>query len=110
MLEISITGVGEAVRRLEQLEANAKRLDGEHEVAVDELFTPEFMGRYSSVLTFDALIKAGGFKVASREDFRAIPDDEWDLVVQRHTSFGSWRDMKKKAAEEYFRRELTSGL
>lgn len=43
------------------------------------------------------MIQANGFKVESEDDFKAIPDAEWDVFIHDNTSFGSWREMLEAA-------------
>jgi hypothetical protein len=105
-----IRGLDEAIRKLGRLQNNARALSGSHEMGASEFFTPAFMTRYTRVPTFDALIAAGGFRVASQADFDAIPDTERDRVVRSHTSFSSWREMQEKAAEEYASKQLMKGV
>ena len=68
------------------------------------------MRRYTKVVSFDALIDAGGFTVESQGDCDAISDVEWQNVVREHTSFSSWQDMLGKAAEEYASRKVMEGV
>ena len=51
----------------------------------------------SSFKSADEFFSASGFKAQSREDFAAIPDDEWDTFVDRNTSYGNWQDMLRAA-------------
>ncbi len=67
---------------------------------VKRLFSNTFLLKYSEVDTVDALIELGGFKVTSQDEFFAIPDDEWDAVINVHTEFASWQEMLMAAANE----------
>lgn len=104
-----IRGFDEVMARLDQLKRRAKEIDGEHAVPASELFTPEFMLRHSSLSTFDALIKAGGFAVARPEDFGAIPEDEWEKCVRMNTRFTSWAQMLDVAAGEWVAARIGTG-
>jgi hypothetical protein len=105
-----IRGLDEAMRSLKRMENNARRLEGRHEIKASDIFTPAFMRRYTKVISFEALIEAGGFQVDSQADFDAIPDAEWEKVVREHTSFASWREMQEKGAEEYASKRLMEGV
>lgn len=105
-----IRGLDEAMRKLKRLQDNAQALTGSHDVRSSELFTPAFMRRFTKVASFDALLEASGFTVESQADFEAIPDAEWEKVIQAHTSFSSWQQMQEKAGEEYAARKLSEGL
>ncbi len=67
---------------------------------VKRLFSSTFRLKYSEVDSVDALIELGGFNVTSQDEFFAIPDDEWDAVINMHTEFASWQEMLMAAANE----------
>ncbi len=67
---------------------------------VKRLFPSTFLLKYSEVDSVDALLELGGFNVTSQNEFFAIPDDEWDAVINMHTEFASWREMLIAAANE----------
>jgi len=101
---IEITGLDEIRRKLEKLQHRVANLNGP--VSFDDLFPPEFMRRYTDFLTMDDMIKASGHEVKTAADFEAIPDDEWDNLVNERTRFKDWSEMKNKAAGEYAERRL----
>lgn len=105
-----IHGLDEAMRQLNRLQGNAEALSGRHDIRSSEFFPPAFMRQYTKVASFDALLEASGFKVESQADFEAIPDAEWEKVIQAHTSFSSWRQMQEKAGVEYAERKLMEGV
>ena len=108
MFRFEIKGLDGVLMKLQRLKSNAQKLEGHHEIPVDDLFTPAFMGRNTKVASFGALVEAGGHRVESPADFRAIPDDAWERTVRAHTSFSSWREMQSAAAREYFAARLRS--
>ena len=71
-----------------------------------ELFNASFMGRYTDFGSFEAMIEAGGWGPPTAETFKAIPDAEWEVWVQKHTRFSSWEQMQKKAAQELLAKRL----
>lgn len=95
---------------LDKLIKNAKELESEREVRMDELFSPEFMRNCSSFTSFDEMVDSSGFKVESKEDFKAIPDDEWDDFISKNTSYKTWEQMQQEAGEDYTQRLLFKGL
>ena len=105
-----IRGLDEATRQLKRLEDNTRALSGRHDIRSSEFFPPAFMRRYTKFASFDALLEASGFKVESQADFEAIPEAEWEAVIQAHTSFSSWRQMEEKAGVEYAERKLMEGV
>jgi len=37
------------------------------------------------------MFQVSGFKIESVEDFKAIPESEWDAFVKKHTTYGGWQ-------------------
>jgi hypothetical protein len=105
-----IRGLDEAMRKLERLQRNTEQLDGPHDVSTSELFTPEFMQRYTKVTSWHALVEAAGFKIESQADFEAIPEAQWETVIRLHTQFSSLREMTERAGAEYFNKKLMEGV
>ena len=105
-----IRGLDEAMRKMKRLQDNTQALSGRHDIRSSEFCPPSFMRRFTKVASFDALLEASGFKVESQADFEAIPEAEWETVIQAHTSFSSWRQMQEKAGVEYAERKLMEGV
>ena len=106
MIKFEMKGMGTMKKRLREMERQARTLDGKHDVPFDELFSSSFMQKYTSHPNFGALLVAGGYDVNSKADFEAIPDDEWDVHISKHTRFSSWSEMQKKAALEWTSKKL----
>jgi hypothetical protein len=106
MIKIETRGLDEAVRKLEDLGRRAAQLEGTHEVPMREIFSNGFMSKYTDFSSFDELLDASGFKVATKEDFAAIPDDQWDAFIAARTRFSSWKEMKEKGGRDYSSRKL----
>lgn len=105
-----IQGSGNFKRSLQKLSDNLRALGGHHDVPVTELFNADFMRRYAKVPTLEALLDAGGFKVETADDFKAIPNEEMDRAVREHTSFATWKEMFEKAGLEHMKRKLMDGV
>lgn len=93
-------------RGLDELRRKLSRFDGEHSVPFGELFTPAFMGQHTRFGTFEAFVEASGFKADTPEDFKAIPDAEWDTFVAANSSFASWQEMMSAAAAMWAKGQL----
>lgn len=93
-------------KRLNKLAKNAREINGENKVSFAELFTEDFMSKYTNFSSFDELLKAGNFIVNSTEDFKAIPDDEFDKHIRSVTKFSSWKEMLEKASAEWVEKKL----
>lgn len=103
---IKITGLDEFTRKLKNLERQVQSLDGIHNIPVTELFPPEFMRRHTDFDTFGEMVDASGFKIESQEDFRNIPDQEWDDFVAERTRFLNWKDMMGAAGKAWASKKL----
>ena len=105
-MTFKITGLKEFQKKLEDLERKANALHGEHEVPFTKLFNASFMQRYTNYATMEALIEAGGFKVETTDDFKAIPDQEWDEHIAKTTRFANWQEMMEQASAEWAKKQL----
>ncbi len=93
-------------KRLRELARKASELDGQHNVPLAELMPPEFVSGCSAFASINELIEASPFKVQSAEDFKAIPDAEWDEYIAEKTSFTSWQEMQGAAAQAWTAKRL----
>lgn len=105
-MSFKITGLDKLQKKLNNLQRNAEALDGEHQVPFSELFNSSFMQRYTNFASIEALIDAGGFKVETPEDFKAIPDDDWEKHIAKTTNFSNWQEMMNEAASEWAKNQL----
>ncbi len=105
-MKIEIKGLDKMQRNLEDLKKRAASLEGTNRVPFSELFDQGFLAQHSRFSSFSELLDAGGFVVNSQEDFKAIPDGEFDKHVSENTDFDSWEDMQKTAATAYFKKRL----
>ena len=97
-------------RGLKRLQENLEQIGGTHNVPLLELLSPPFMSKHTDYSTFEAMLEASPFKVETAEDFKAIPDEEWEVYVRKATRFDSWQEMQKEAGVEWLRANLLKGL
>lgn len=102
---INVT-VKENLKPLEDLARRARELDGQRNVPLPELLTPGFMSNCSRFTSAQELFNSSGFKLDSPEDFKAIPDSEWDAFIGSNTSYASWENMLSAATGEWVKRQL----
>ncbi|MBC3492376.1 hypothetical protein [Pseudomonas taiwanensis] len=95
---------------LDKLLKNMKELEGSHQVTLGELMGPDFISAHSRFANLEELFAASGFKVETKEDFAAIPDEEWEVFIRENTDFESWADMQRKAAGEHAKAQLMKGV
>lgn len=105
-MSFELKGFDELQNRLQELADKAKELSGEYEVNFAELFIEEFMTKHTNFSNFNELLDASPFEVNSAEDFKAIPDAEFDQYISQVTNFDSWESMLEEASCEYAARQL----
>jgi hypothetical protein len=91
---------------LDELQQRVRRLDGPHDVPLNELLNPEFMLKYTHFSSFQDMLDHGGYSVKTPEDFKAIPDAPWDAFISANSTFASWHEMRKAATVEWTKRQL----
>ena len=94
------------LKPLDDLARRAQELDGQHEISIASLLTADFLGQCSRFKSADELFEASGFSVHSAEDFRAIPDAEWDTFISGNTKFANWQDLLSAAVKEWTIKQL----
>ena len=95
---------------LRRLQENLRRVSGENRVRLFDMFNPAFMRKHTRYASFQALLDASGYKVVTDEDFKAIPDAEWEKHITRSTRFPSWLEMQKVAGAEWMQGQLFKGM
>lgn len=105
-MSFELKGFDELQNKLQELADKAEKLSCEHEVSFAELFVEEFMVKHTNFSSFNELLDASPFEVNSAEDFKAIPDDEFDQYISQVTNFDSWESMLEEASCEYATRQL----
>jgi hypothetical protein len=105
-MSFKITGLDELQKKLNDLQRKAEALDGEHQASFSELFNASFMRRHTNFESIEALIEASGFKFETMDDFKAIPDQEWDEHIAKNTQFSNWQEMMNEASTEWAGKQL----
>lgn len=89
------------IKGLKELQNKLKAIDGQQSVPLTEMLTPSFMVSCSSFASAEELFKASGFEVNNSEDFKSIPDIEWDSFIGNNTSYPNWSEMLKAAGTKW---------
>ena len=105
-MNITVKSSGNLKRKLDELKNNAAALEGQRQVALKDLLTPAFVAGCSSYASLEDLFAASPFTINTLDDFKAIPDAEWDTFISTHKIFASWEEMQRRAMREYLRGEL----
>ncbi|MGN8217265.1 hypothetical protein ACTG0T_02780 [Halococcus morrhuae DSM 1307] len=107
-MSVEIKGFEELAGKLDRLAENADSIDGENTVSFDELFTPEFMQTYTEYDSIESFFGQSRWTVETQDDFKHIPEDDFDRYVDDHTGFNSWEAMLSAAAREWTTRQLSA--
>jgi hypothetical protein len=99
-------GLKELQRRLETLASNIRAVEGTNEVPTSEALSPEFLAAHTRFTSIQELFNASGFIVETPEDFKAIPDEQWDVFIQNITGLSSWKEMLQCAAAAWTKKKL----
>lgn len=105
-MDSEIKGLDELSRKLNDLAQRAERLDGPHEVPLSQLLNPTFLKACSRFSSVDEMFQASGFKIESGEDFKSIPEGEWNTFVKTNTSFDGWTQMLESASADWTKKQL----
>ena len=93
-----------------QLKKNLEQISNTKQLRFDELFTPEFLSEHTSFTSLEDMFDKSGFKVESADDFKAIPDQEWEDFIIGNTTFESWTEMQKAAAVTVISKRMKQGF
>ncbi|WP_460152793.1 hypothetical protein [Pseudomonas sp. S2_B07] len=94
----------------DKLKQNIETLAATTEVKLGDMMNPAFVSAHSSFANLDDLVNGSGFKVETAEDFKAIPDDEWDIFIKENTDFESWQEMQAAAHRDYVAAIIGKGI
>jgi hypothetical protein len=86
---------------LQRISDKAKGLDGKHNVPIPELLTRSFLAKHSKFNNAQELFDESGFTINSAEDFKTIPEADWDKYISSVSDFNSWQEMLQSATAEY---------
>ena len=105
-MTVKITGLDNLQKKLKKMADGAKELEGQHNVAIPDLLTDSFLSIHTSFVNAQELFDKSGFAIGSPEDFKAVPDEEWDQYISSVSGFSTWTDMLQSAMAEYTKRKM----
>jgi len=108
MFEIRFKGDGfdKIKRDLESFQKKAKEMEGTNSISFQELFTPEFLRKYTSFISLNEMFEKSEFTINSQEDFEKIPEGAWDKFISANSKFNLWKEMLDVAGKEWVARRL----
>jgi hypothetical protein len=109
-MSVKITGLDGLQKKLKKMADGARELEGQHQVAIPDLLTDKFLAKHTKLTNAQELFDKSGFKIDSAEDFKSIPDAEWDQYISSVSDFNSWKEMLQSATVEYAKIKMGLGL
>jgi len=102
---IKVQGPTELKDRIERFAASVKRLEGEHTVSINDLFTESFLRSCSRFSSFEEMVRESGLVnwegTLTNEIMQSIPDEDWDNWVKQETTYPCWKEMLVSAEMKY---------
>lgn len=106
MFEMKIDMDTSAVHRmLDEMQRNIERVSGPHEVALNDLMTPEFVQAHSRFASKDEFFAAIGIEDTV---FVEMSDEEQNELTRRHTTFSTWEELISDAGARYIEKQILS--
>lgn len=106
IISFKIKGLDEFSKKLEKIENETKKLDGEPSVSFNDLFSQAFLSKHTRFKDVTEMLAESGFKVESQEDFDSIPEKELDAFVSKESKFKTMKEMAQAATADYVQRKL----
>jgi hypothetical protein len=99
-------GFDELQKKLKKMAEGAKELEGEQQIPIPDLLTEDFVSEHTKFRDAQKIFDESGFEINNAEDFKAIPDDDWDKYIAQISDFESWSEMLKAATAEHVKRKM----
>lgn len=93
---------------LKKIQDNMEVLEAADAIPLSEAITAQFVSRHSRFSDFDSLLAEIG--VTTKEEFIALPDEDFDAFIAANTDFESWLEMQQTGVAEYAEAKLMEGL
>ncbi len=108
MFKLKIDGLDDVMRKLDRLASNAQTLHGKHQIPLQDILTSEFLQKHTPFQSVQEMFDKSQFKITSKEDLEAIPEELLDAYIKANTKFSTWNDMLTAAATEMITKKLFS--
>ena len=90
----------------DELRAKFQKLQDIESIGFEELFPDDFIQRHTNSKNLKDFFTQSGFTINSKEDFVAIPDNDWEKYITTNTHFKSWIEMQQTAHESWLKKWL----
>lgn len=104
-METKVTVLEALQQKRRFIKKNAGQIRGKVKLA--ELFTPSFMREHTKLADIQEFFGNSDFKIVTKADMRAIPDDLWNKYIASISDFSTWREMFCTATAEYLKGKLS---
>lgn len=101
---IKIKGLDELQNKLQKMSDGLKEIEGSHPMG--DIITDTFIKMYTKFNSLQELMDNSGFKIESQDDFKSIPDDDWDKYIASVSKFRNWKEMLDSAMEQYAKSKM----
>jgi hypothetical protein len=105
-MSVKVTGLKELERKLQDIGDRAQKLQGPTDVPLSELLTVEFLKTCSRFSSVTEMFNASGFVITNADDFKAVPDGQWNEFIHQNTSFADWNELLGAAAKDWTKHQL----
>jgi hypothetical protein len=105
-MSVKVTGLRDLERKLKDISERAQKLQGPTNVPLSELLTSEFLKTCSRFNSVTEMFNASGLVITNADDFKAVPDYQWDEFIKQNTSFADWNQMLGAAARDWTKDKL----
>jgi hypothetical protein len=105
-MSVKVTGLKELERELKDIGDRAQKLQETTDVPLSELLTAEFLKTCSRFSSLTEMFNASGFVITNADDFKAVPEEQWDEFIHQNTSFADWNELLGAAVKDWTKHQL----
>lgn len=93
-------------KRFKEIERGAKEINETGSVDFKDLFTQNFMTKYTNFNNISEFFEESPFEFKTQEEFESIDENQLDEYVRKQSKLDSWQDMFSTAGKEYVAKKL----
>lgn len=105
-MQLSVSDIEKTAQAIRNKADKVRNISGK--VTFAELFTKEFMNKYTKFDSISDLLGDCGFTLKSPEDFNEVKSGAFDAEISSRTEFSGWDEMEKAAVREYIAKKIKS--